>query len=69
VVFLDGELVCDSPNENLEKWDGNIASPQLPKVINVTLKNLLLRGCRLKNTDFIYGIVIYTGNESKVMMN
>lgn len=26
VCNLDGDLVCDSPNENLEKWDGNITS-------------------------------------------
>lgn len=26
VLFLDGEMVCDSPNESLEKWDGNITS-------------------------------------------
>jgi magnesium-transporting ATPase (P-type) len=29
----------------------------------------MLRGCKLKNTDFIYGFVIYTGNETKIMMN
>lgn len=26
IHFLDGELTCDSPNESLEKWDGNITS-------------------------------------------
>jgi len=29
----------------------------------------LLRGSSLKNTDFIYGIVVYTGHHSKIMMN
>ena len=28
--------------------------------------NTLLRGCVLRNVDYIYGIVIYTGNETKV---
>jgi phospholipid-translocating ATPase len=33
------------------------------------LNQLFLRGCILKNTDWIYGIVVYTGPESKVMLN
>ena len=32
-------------------------------------KNSAVRGTRLKNTKFIYGIVIYTGKETKVMLN
>jgi magnesium-transporting ATPase (P-type) len=66
---LDGELICDSPNESLEKWDGNITSTQLPKAINVGLKQLLMRGCKLRNTDYVLGFVVYVGLESKVMMN
>ena len=32
-------------------------------------ENLLLRGMSLKNTDYIYGLVIFTGHETKVMKN
>lgn len=32
-------------------------------------KQLLYRGARLKNTKWIYGLVIYTGRNSKIMMN
>lgn len=28
-----------------------------------------MKGSYLKNTDFIYGIVVYTGNETKIMKN
>jgi magnesium-transporting ATPase (P-type) len=38
-------------------------------VINVGVKNLLLRGCTLRNTDYVYGFIIYTGKEAKIMMN
>ena len=30
---------------------------------------LLLRGARLRNTHWIFGIVTYTGHESKLMLN
>ena len=32
-------------------------------------KQLLYRGARLKNTKWIYGLAIYTGRNSKIMMN
>lgn len=34
-----------------------------------SLENLLMRGCKLKNTKWTLGMVVYTGHESKVMMN
>jgi magnesium-transporting ATPase (P-type) len=34
-----------------------------------SIKNLLLRGCYLRNIEYCVGIVIYVGSESKIMMN
>jgi len=28
-----------------------------------------MRGCKLRNTDYILGFVVYTGVETKLMMN
>ena len=30
---------------------------------------VILKGCILRNTNFVYGVAIYTGHETKVMMN
>lgn len=32
-------------------------------------KQFLYRGAKLKNTNWIYGLVIYTGRNTKIMMN
>ena len=32
-------------------------------------KQLLLKGANLKNTDWAIGVVAYTGNETKIMLN
>lgn len=55
------------PNEYLDYWDGNVDSKDYN--INCSIKNVLLRGCTLKNTEFMYGIVIYVGNDTKIMQN
>ena len=64
-----GQIVCDAPHESLDVWDGNVHSEQISRVTNCNIKNTLLRGCTLKNTDFCFGIVLDVGPESKIMKN
>ena len=33
------------------------------------MNEILLRGCTLKNSGFIVGLVVYTGPESRIQMN
>ncbi|KAI8331175.1 hypothetical protein BC941DRAFT_475063 [Chlamydoabsidia padenii] len=35
----------------------------------ITYNNILLRGCVLRNTGWVIGIVVYTGNDTKIMLN
>ena len=32
-------------------------------------ENVLLRGMSLRNTEYIYGVVVFTGHDTKVMQN
>ena len=62
------EVATDEPNLSLVKWNCNISmngSQWQP----MTMNQLLLRGCQLRNTRRLYGLVIYTGQESKIMLN
>lgn len=66
---FNGHIVCDMPCESLELWNGNVHSPLLDKVTNCSMKNMILRGCTLKNSEYCYGIAIYVGGDSKIMRN
>ena len=51
------------------KFEGAMYLEVHNKKISLSYENLILRGCKLKNTDWILGIVIYTGHETKIMKN
>ncbi|OEH78017.1 phospholipid-translocating p-type flippase subfamily [Cyclospora cayetanensis] len=39
------------------------------KPVAVGYSQILLRGCRLRNTDWVVGLVVYTGKQTKIQMN
>lgn len=57
----------ESPNKNLLKWEGTFH--QGSKELKGSIDNLLLRGCTLRNTCKAYGVVIYIGKHTKIVMN
>jgi magnesium-transporting ATPase (P-type) len=38
-------------------------------MISLNVDNLLLRGSRLRNTDYVLGVAIYQGHDTKIMQN
>jgi phospholipid-translocating ATPase len=54
--------------ENMDEED-DAASVSHQKTEAVTYNNLLLRGCVLRNTRWAIGIIVYTGDETKIMLN
>ncbi|KAG8654039.1 phospholipid-transporting ATPase 3 isoform X2 [Manihot esculenta] len=62
-----GEVQCEQPNNSLYTFTGNLVIQK--QTLPLTPNQLLLRGCSLRNTEYIVGTVIFSGHETKVMMN
>lgn len=60
-------IKCEDPNANLYSFIGSfeIRDDQYP----LTPQQLLLRDSKLRNTDYIYGVVVFTGHDTKVIQN
>eukprot|EP01035_Chromulina_nebulosa_P017968 gene17968-23598_t len=65
---LKGEIEMEHPNKLIDSFTGVIELDNLGKDPIMT-NNILLRGCVLRNTDWVFGIIVNTGHDTKVMMS
>ncbi|KAF1788353.1 P-type ATPase, N-terminal [Phytophthora cactorum] len=63
---LPGRVICEKPNHDVNTFSGRF-EPQSGHAIPIDLKNVALRGCVIRNTPFIYGLVLNTGADTKIM--
>ncbi|KAF0983691.1 hypothetical protein FDP41_007606 [Naegleria fowleri] len=72
---IRGQLKIEAASSNLDTFEGKVKIHVKVREVRETLKesismdNLLLRGCCLKNTKLIYGIAIYVGKSAKMIKN
>ena len=67
LMDFEAEFHVDHPSISLVTWNCNIKIRE--QYEPMTMKQLLLRGCVLKNTEWLIGVVIYTGKEAKIVLN
>ncbi|KAM3721883.1 putative phospholipid-transporting ATPase IA [Dirofilaria immitis] len=73
---------CDPPSSALYKFHGVIKINNLFKILkkgnddenpkmdySLGTNQLLLRGCKLQNTDWVYGVTVYVGRYTKLVLN
>ena len=60
-------IEVDNPSKDIYEIEGTIFFKG--KKTYFDSKNILLRGSRLKNVDYIYGVAVYTGKDTKLMLN
>lgn len=72
---LRNVALSPAPVTDIRQWPneengGDIAQDATPSVeVAVTMNEMLLRGCTLKNSGEIVGLVVYTGKHSRIQMN
>ncbi|KAI8580635.1 hypothetical protein K450DRAFT_236545 [Umbelopsis ramanniana AG] len=71
---LGGVVKSEQPNNRLYNYDGTFSIPSKElggksKDHPVDPNQVLLRGAQLRNTSWIYGVVVFTGHETKLMLN
>ncbi|KAK8290302.1 hypothetical protein V6Z12_D07G252100 [Gossypium hirsutum] len=60
-------IKCEDPNEHLYKFVGTLYYECQQYALSP--QQILLRGTKLKGPDYINGVVIFTGHDTKVMQN
>jgi phospholipid-transporting ATPase len=71
MITIEGIIQCDLPNPSLYMLNGktNMRLNGIGNEFPLDAKNLLLKGAKLRNTEWIIGIIIYTGHNCKLMKN
>ncbi|NXE84056.1 AT8B3 ATPase, partial [Cochlearius cochlearius] len=67
MATFDGEVTCEEPNSRMHSFTGTLE--WRGETHPLDSERILLRGCKLRNTDLCYGLVIYAGFDSKIMRN
>ncbi|GMI64693.1 Aminophospholipid ATPase 4 [Hibiscus trionum] len=62
-----GMIKCEDPNPSLYTFVGNLEYDRQTYALEPG--QILLRDSKLRNTSYVYGVVIFTGFDSKVMQN
>ena len=61
-------ISCEPPLVDMYSFKGVIEGG-MGNSETLSISNVLLRGCTLRNTDWVVGVAVYTGQETKMLMN
>jgi len=61
-----GKLEVEPPNGFFNKFSGTLSMGRGSQALPLTKDQSLLRGCVLRNVDYVYAMVVYTGTQTKV---
>mmetsp|Transcript_16015 Transcript_16015/g.24131 ORF Transcript_16015/g.24131 Transcript_16015/m.24131 type:complete len:1238 (+) Transcript_16015:26-3739(+) len=62
-------ILCERPHAGKEFEGRLLIGPGSDQSFSLNNDNVLLRGATLKETKYIYGVIIYTGEQTKVMIH
>eukprot|EP01022_Parablepharisma_sp_SALTPOND_P033355 TRINITY_DN88560_c0_g1_i1.p1 TRINITY_DN88560_c0_g1~~TRINITY_DN88560_c0_g1_i1.p1 ORF type:complete len:1431 (-),score=165.41 TRINITY_DN88560_c0_g1_i1:96-4388(-) len=62
-----GKVACEAPTHQLDKFGGSITSRSIKTAISD--KQCLMKGAKLKSTEWVTAVVAYTGQDTKLLLN
>lgn len=68
LAYFNATLECELPNRHLYEFNG-VLKESGKTAVSLGPDQLLLRGAMLRNTSWIFGVVVYTGHDTKLMRN
>ena len=67
-TLFDGYIEYESPTKNIHNFIGALHLNSFPDIqISLSTSNLLLRSSIFSNTEWGYGVAVYTGQSTKVI--
>lgn len=61
------QIQCDRPDTNMYRLNGNVVMDNQTSPVDLSMT--LLRGTVLRNTKWVIGVVLFTGLDSKIVLN
>uniref|UniRef100_A0A914BYV9 Phospholipid-transporting ATPase n=1 Tax=Acrobeloides nanus TaxID=290746 RepID=A0A914BYV9_9BILA len=66
---FDVKVFVNTPDKRINYVHGSMIYNTTGGTDLINRENVILRGCQVRNTTFVEGIVLYTGKETKAMLN
>ncbi len=58
IAAFDGYVECENPNSKTNDFSGTLYDTNRNILGNINCEAVLMRGCVLRNTEWIYGLVV-----------
>jgi hypothetical protein len=58
IAKLNGIVECETPNSKTNDFSGTLYDKDRNILGNINVEAILMRGCVLRNTDWVYGLVV-----------
>lgn len=68
LLKMKGVIRCEHPNNAINSFQG-VLEIQGKEKQSIPYESMILRGCIIRNTEWIIGVVVNTGKDTKIMMS
>lgn len=67
VKNIKGMLKLEDQDNNINSLSGRLKLESFPRATDITDENFVIRGSTIKNVKWVYGLVVFTGMETKIL--